>query len=79
MLRLETLDGLALTNRQEERTQPHRRLALLARLARSGPKGVSRHDLLRCSFDQWADTVRSQLTAAATLGHARPHLPWRHS
>ena len=46
MLRLETFGGLALTSAHEERPQPRRRLALLARLAASGTRGVSRDELL---------------------------------
>lgn len=82
MLRLETLGGLALTDRQEERPQPRRRLALLARLASSGAKGVSRDDLLallwperdvesaRHSLDQLLYETRRALGASPTVGGA---------
>ena len=82
MLRLETLGGLALTDQQEERPQPRRRLALLARLASSGAKGVSRDDLLallwperdvesaRHSLDQLLYETRRALGASPTVGSA---------
>jgi DNA-binding SARP family transcriptional activator len=82
MLRLETLGGLALTDGQEERPQPRRRLALLARLAASGTKGVSRDDLLallwperdlesaRHSLDQLLYETRRALGASPASGGA---------
>jgi DNA-binding SARP family transcriptional activator len=82
MLRLETLGGLALTDRQDERRQPRRRLALLARLAPSGAKGVSRDDLLallwperdfesaRHSLDQLLYETRRALGASPAVGGA---------
>jgi len=82
MLRLETFGGLALTDRQEERPQPRRRLALLARLAPSGAKGVSRDDLLallwperdfesaRHSLDQLLYETRRALGASPVVGGA---------
>ena len=82
MLRLETLGGLALTDQQEERPQPRRRLALLARLATSGAKGVSRDDLLallwperdfesaRHSLDQLLYEMRRALGASPAVGGA---------
>ncbi|MGH7626792.1 MAG: BTAD domain-containing putative transcriptional regulator [Gemmatimonadaceae bacterium] len=82
MLRLETLGGLALTDQQEERPQPRRRLALLARLAPSGAKGVSRDELLallwperdgesaRHSLDQLLYETRRALGAQPTVGGA---------
>ena len=80
MLRLETLGGLALTDQQEERPQPRRRLALLARLAASGGKGVSRDDLLallwperdfdsaRHSLDQLLYETRRALGVSPVIG-----------
>jgi DNA-binding SARP family transcriptional activator len=82
MLRLETLGGLALTDLQEERPQPRRRLALLARLAPSGAKGVSRDELLallwperdfesaRHSLDQLLYEMRRALGASPAVGGA---------
>src|SRR6185437_9455791 len=82
MLRLETFGGLALTDRQEERPQSRRRLALLARLAQSGEKGVSRDDLLallwperdvesaRHSLDQLLYESRRALCASPAVGGA---------
>jgi len=82
MLRLETFGGLALTDRQEERPQSRRRLALLARLAQSGEKGVSRDDLLallwperdvesaRHSLDQLLYETRRALNASPAVGGA---------
>jgi DNA-binding SARP family transcriptional activator len=82
MLRLETLGGLALTDRNEQRPQPRRRLALLARLARSGAKGVSRDDLLallwperdfesaRHSLDQLLYETRRAIGASPAVGGA---------
>src|SRR6185437_4288655 len=82
MLRLETFGGLALTDRQEERPQPRRRLALLARLAPSGGKGVSRDELLallwpegdsesaRHSLDQLLYETRRALGASPAVGGA---------
>ena len=62
MLRLKTFGGLVLSSDGLERTQPRRRLALLARLAPSGSAGVSRAELLA---DLWperdADTARHNL------------------
>jgi DNA-binding SARP family transcriptional activator len=82
MLRLETFGGLALTDRREERPQPRRRLALLARLAPSGAKGVSRDDLLallwperdfdsaRHSLDQLLYEMRRALGVSPVVGGA---------
>ena len=82
MLRLETLGGLALLDQQVERPQPRRRLALLARLAPSGAKGVSRDDLLallwperelesaRHSLDQLLYETRRALGASPAVGAA---------
>ncbi len=82
MLRLETLGGLALTDQQVERPQPRRRLALLARLAASGVKGVSRDDLLallwperdfesaRHSLDQLLYETRRAFGASPAIGGA---------
>lgn len=82
MLRLETLGGLALTDQQEERPQPRRRLALLARLAPSAAKGVSRDELLallwperdvesaRHSLDQLLYETRRALAVSPTVGSA---------
>jgi len=82
MLRLETFGGLALTDQQEERPQPRRRLALFARLAASGAKGVSRDDLLallwpernaesaRHSLDQLLYEMRRALGASPVIGGA---------
>ena len=62
MLRLKTFGGLVLSSDGLERTQPRRRLALLARLAPSSSAGVSRAELLA---DLWperdADTARHNL------------------
>jgi DNA-binding SARP family transcriptional activator len=86
MLRLETLGGLALTDQQEERPQPRRRLALLARLSTSGAKGVSRDDLLallwperdfesaRHSLDQLLYETRRALGASPAVGGATVRL-----
>jgi DNA-binding SARP family transcriptional activator len=80
MLRLETLGGLTLTDGNEERPQPRRRLALLARLASSGVKGVSRDELLallwperdiesaRHSLDQLLYETRRALGASPEIG-----------
>lgn len=82
MLRLETLGGLALTDQQAERPQPRRRLALLARLAPSGTKGVSRDELLallwperdfesaRHSLDQLLYETRRAFGASPAVGGA---------
>jgi DNA-binding SARP family transcriptional activator len=82
MLRLETLGGLAITDRQKERPQPRRRLALLARLAWAGAKGVSRDDLLallwperdsesaRHSLDQLLYETRRAFGASPVVGGA---------
>lgn len=82
MLRLETLGGLALKDQQQERPQPRRRLALLARLAPSGAKGVSRDELLallwperdfesaRHSLDQLLYETRRALGASLAVGSA---------
>lgn len=82
MLRLETLGGLALTDQQEERPQPRRRLALLARLARPERRGVSRDELLallwperdfesaRHSLDQLLYETRRALGASPVAGGA---------
>ena len=82
MFRLETFGGLALTDQQEERPQPRRRLALFARLAASGAKGVSRDDLLallwpernaesaRHSLDQLLYEMRRALGASPAVGGA---------
>jgi DNA-binding SARP family transcriptional activator len=82
MFRLETLGGLALADRQSERPQPRRRLALLARLGASGAKGVSRDELLallwperdlesgRHSLDQLLYETRRALGASPVVGSA---------
>lgn len=82
MLRLETLGGLALTDGKGEHPQPRRRLALLARLAASGGKGVSRDDILallwperdlesaRHSLDQLLYETRRALGASPEVGGA---------
>lgn len=82
MLRLETLGGLTLRDGQNDRPQPRRRLALLARLATSGAKGVSRDELLallwperdlesaRHSLDQLLYETRRALGASPELGGA---------
>lgn len=82
MLRLETLGGLALTDGREERPQPRRRLALLARLAPSRAKGVSRDEILallwperdvesaRHSLDQLLYETRRALGASPEVGGA---------
>ena len=86
MLRLETFGGLALTDGKEEHPQPRRRLALLARLAASGNKGVSRDDVLallwperdlesaRHSLDQLLYETRRALGASPEVGGATLHL-----
>jgi DNA-binding SARP family transcriptional activator len=82
MLRLETFGGLALTDREEERPQPRRRLALLARLARPERRGVSRDELLallwperdvesaRHSLDQLLYETRRALGVSPVVGGA---------
>ena len=82
MLRLETFGGLALTDGREERPQPRRRLALLARLAPSRAKGVSRDEILallwperdvesaRHSLDQLLYETRRALGASPEVGGA---------
>lgn len=82
MLRLEMFGGLTLTSGEEERPQPRRRLALLARLATAGARGVSRDELLalfwperdsesaRHSLDQLLYEARRALGASPTLGTA---------
>lgn len=82
MLRLETFGRLTLTDGEEERPQPRRRLALLARLAPSGLRGLSRDELLalfwperdlesaRHSLDQLLYEARRAFGASPTLGTA---------
>lgn len=62
MLRLETLGGLTLTGGGNGGPQPRRRLALLARLAPSGDRGVSRDEILACFWpERDADAARHSL------------------
>jgi DNA-binding SARP family transcriptional activator len=80
MFRLEVFGGLRLTSGGSERPQPRRRLALLARLAASGDRGVSRDDLLasfwlerdtdaaRHSLDQLLYEMRGTLGASLVTG-----------
>jgi DNA-binding SARP family transcriptional activator len=82
MFRLEVFGGLRLTSGGSERPQPRRRLALLARLAASGDRGVSRDDLLasfwlerdtdaaRHSLDQLLYEMRGALGASPVTGTA---------
>ncbi len=81
-LRLVTFGRLALMNGEGEQPQPRRRLALFARLAASGVRGVSRDELLavfwpdrdiesaRHSLDQLLYETRRALGAASTVGTA---------
>lgn len=80
MFRLEVFGGLRLTSGGSERPQPRRRLALLARLAASGDRGVSRDDLLasfwlerdtdaaRHSLDQLLYEMRGALAVSLVTG-----------
>jgi DNA-binding SARP family transcriptional activator len=80
MFRLEVFGGLRLTSAGSERPQPRRRLALLARLAASGDRGVSRDELLasfwpesnadaaRHSLDQLLYEMRGALGASLVTG-----------
>jgi DNA-binding SARP family transcriptional activator len=80
MFRLEVFGGLRLTSGGIERPQPRRRLALLARLAESGDRGVSRDDLLasfwlerdtdaaRHSLDQLLYELRGTLGTSLVTG-----------
>ena len=83
MLRLGTFGGLTLSNGQGELMQPRRRLALLARIAAAGTRGVSRDELFalfwaerdietaRHSLDQLLYELRRSLGALPTVGTAR--------
>lgn len=80
MLRLEAFGGLSLTNGRAERPQPRRRIALFARLAAAGARGVSRDELLalfwperdiesaRHSLDQLLYEARRDLGASPSRG-----------
>lgn len=82
MLLLETFGGLKLTDEHGERLQPRRRIALFARLAVSGARGVSRDELLalfwperdiesaRHSLGQLLYEARVDLGAPVTRGTA---------
>jgi DNA-binding SARP family transcriptional activator len=62
MFCLEAFGGLRLTSGGTERPQPRRRLALLARLAPSGDRGVSRDELLASFWPESdADAARHSL------------------
>jgi DNA-binding SARP family transcriptional activator len=62
MFRLEAFGGLRLTSGGSERPQPRRRLALLARLAASGERGVSRDELLSSFWpESGGDAARHSL------------------
>ncbi len=81
-LRLVTFGRLALMNGESEQPQPRRRLALFARLAASGRRGVSRDELLavfwpdrdiesaRHSLDQLLYETRRAFGASSTVGTA---------